>query len=82
MNTQKTAVEWLLDKVWDLDDENFTVPNRLIEMIEQAKEIEKQQIIKAFNEAENRCEYFIEEHKYNRYYETSELYYNHTYIKQ
>lgn len=53
MNTQKTAVEWLLNKVWDLYDENFTVPNRLIEMIEQAKEIEKNQIINTYNKGKN-----------------------------
>ena len=47
---RQTAVEWILNKVWDLDDENFTVPNRLIEMLEQAKEMEKDIIIEAYSQ--------------------------------
>ena len=39
----QTAVEWLENKVWELDNENFTVPNRLLEMINQAKEMENEQ---------------------------------------
>ena len=45
---KQTAVEWLENKVWELDNENFTVPNELLEMISYAKEMEKQQIIEAF----------------------------------
>lgn len=44
-----TAVEWLEKKVWELDNEFFTVPNRLVEAISQAKELEKQQIIDCGN---------------------------------
>lgn len=40
---KQTAVEWLENKVWELDNENFTVPNRLLEAIQQAKEMEKEQ---------------------------------------
>lgn len=47
---RQTAVEWILNKVWDLDDENFTVPNRLIEMLEQAKEMEKDIITEAYSQ--------------------------------
>ncbi len=38
-----TAVEWLEEKIWKLDDQNYTVPQWLCEDIEQAKEMEKQQ---------------------------------------
>jgi cell division septum initiation protein DivIVA len=40
---KKTTVEWLENKVWELDNENFTLPNELFEMISYAKEMEKQQ---------------------------------------
>lgn len=40
---KQTAVEWLENKVWELDNENFTLPNELFEMISYAKEMEKQQ---------------------------------------
>jgi hypothetical protein len=38
-----TAVEWLEEKIWKLDDQYYTVPQWLLEDIEQAKEMEKQQ---------------------------------------
>jgi hypothetical protein len=44
-----TAVEWLEEKIWKLDDQNYTVPQWLLEDIEQAKEMEKQQIIESGN---------------------------------
>jgi hypothetical protein len=44
-----TAVEWLEEKIWKLDDQNYTVPQWLLEDIEQAKEMEKQQIIDCGN---------------------------------
>ena len=40
---KQTAVEWLENKVWELDNENFTVPNRLMEIISYAKEMEEKQ---------------------------------------
>lgn len=50
---QQTAVEWLESKVLELDNENFTVPYRLLEAINQAKEMEKQQIIEAHGVQKN-----------------------------
>jgi hypothetical protein len=44
-----TAVEWLEEKIWKLDDQNYTVPQWLWEDVEQAKRMEKQQIISAGN---------------------------------
>ena len=68
-----TAVEFLESKIFG--DEIFS----LSKVIEQAKEMEKQQIIDAYKAAEDQCEYFIEEHKWNRHYETAEPYYNNKY---
>jgi hypothetical protein len=39
-----TAVEWLEEKIWKLDDQNYTVPQWLWEDVEQAKRMEKQQM--------------------------------------
>jgi hypothetical protein len=69
---KQTAVEWLLNKVWDLDNDYFTVPNELIEMLENAKEMEKQQIIDAYWGSSN----FDSEAK------EGEKYYNETFKKQ
>ena len=44
---KQTAVEWLEEKLWKLDDQNYTLPQWLVEQIEQAKAIEKEQIIDA-----------------------------------
>jgi hypothetical protein len=46
---KQTAVEWLEEKIWKLDDQNYTVPQWLWEDVEQAKRMEKQQIIDAFH---------------------------------
>jgi hypothetical protein len=69
-----TAVEWLVNEANLLENNGW-----IISLIDQAKEMEKQQIIDAFNEAEDKCEYFIEEHAYQRYYRLSEQYYNETF---
>jgi hypothetical protein len=82
----KSAVEWYKN---ELNKIELTYMNKVIDRkeymdlkskaFEQAKEMEKQQIIDAFNEAEDKCEYFIEEHAYQRYYRLSEQYYNETF---
>ena len=38
---KQTAVEWLEEKIWKLDDQYYTLPQWLLEDIEQAKEMEK-----------------------------------------
>ncbi len=50
MEKQLTAVEWLLEKITlkKLDNEIYLYPTITNQEIEQAKEIEKQQIISAF----------------------------------
>lgn len=71
---EKTAVQWLVEQV-------FTIDRKLSveEIILEAKEMEKQQIIDAYNDAEDKCEYFIEEHAWQRYHQLSENYYKQTF---
>jgi hypothetical protein len=45
-NKSVTAVEWLFDKLWNTNKDKFT----WYAILKQAKEMEKEQIIKAFNE--------------------------------
>jgi serine/threonine protein phosphatase PrpC len=51
---RQTAVEWLAEKIWKLDDQYYTVPQWLLEDIEQAKEMEKQQIVEAHGNKEKK----------------------------
>ena len=67
-----TAVEFLIDK-WSTQGTLYSSD------ISQAKEMEKQQIIDAYNDAEDKCEYFIEEHAWQRYHYLSENYYKQTF---
>jgi len=74
METTKTAVDYLV-----LIVQKCIAPNYIpIEIVQQAKAMEKEQIIKAFNEGENNIvDYYNPE---NRIVE-SEQYYNETYNK-
>jgi hypothetical protein len=74
-NKQQTAVEWLQTQIGYRENGK----DMFEEFFNKAKEIEKQQIIDAYKAAEDKCEYFIEEHRWNRYYETAEPYYNNKY---
>jgi hypothetical protein len=71
---KQTAVEWLVEQF-----EQVNTPRKWKEIIEQAKEMEKQQIIDAYGTAEDNCEWLIEEHKWQRFH--SEQYYNETFKK-
>jgi hypothetical protein len=73
---QQTAVEWLEEQ---LPIYGYNIAAVYPELIEQAKEMEKQQITDAYAEAEDNCEWLIEEHKWQRFH--SEQYYNKTYNK-
>jgi hypothetical protein len=74
---KQTAVEWLdkqIDKVWKGDIMYMELPRNIYyKLIEQAKEMEKQQIKDAYQEGDW-DEYYIEENKI-----WSEQYYNETY---
>ena len=61
MEKQLTAVDWLVEK---LKENGVNFWQEEIEMIEEAKEMEKQQIIDAYNNGDNR---------------SAELYYNETF---
>jgi hypothetical protein len=77
---KQTAVEWLIERFETYFEKKVYIEKPdLIKMLEQAKEIEKQQIIDAYAEAEDNCEWLIEEHKWQRFH--SEQYYNKTYNK-
>ena len=69
---KQTAVEWIEDKIQS--DMTFI---EILGLIRQAKEMEKQQIINAFNEGEiNSVDYFNVE---NITIEEAEQYYNETF---
>ena len=71
-----TAVEWLLVRINDEYLYKYYTKD-----IEQAKELEKQQIIDAYKSAEDKYEFFEYEHRYGREYLTAEPYYNETFKK-
>jgi len=75
---KQTAVEWLEDNLlfepWA--EEHF---KHNTDCWDKAKEMEKQQIMDAYNDAEDKCEYFIEEHAWQRYHHLSENYYKQTF---
>lgn len=79
-----TAVEWLhieFQKRFPKETTEMYNNNQFDyeDMIIKAKEMEKQQIIDAYNNAEDKCEYFIEEHAWQRYHHLSENYYKQTF---
>ncbi|MEY3311610.1 MAG: hypothetical protein RL348_943 [Bacteroidota bacterium] len=63
-NKQQTAVEWLYFEINRRGPKENNPPQWLIELYEQAKEMEKEQIMDAFNNGENK---------------SAQLYYNETY---
>ena len=69
---KQTAVEYLVGL---LETQKFITKSQIF----ISQEMEKQQIIDAYNDAEDKCEYFIEEHAWQRYYHLSENYYNQTF---
>jgi hypothetical protein len=69
---KQTAVEWLID---ELTDNGIDYLDLAYEIIERAKEIEKQQIIDAFNAGVNSEDFFCPPFEISE----SEQYYNETY---
>jgi hypothetical protein len=69
-----TAVKWLEEQ---LKDDRFLAAFE--DEFKQAKEMEKQQIIDAYKEAEDMHEFFQYEHMYGRKYLKAEQYYNETF---
>lgn len=62
---EQTAVEWLVEKLF-ADNEIFGCSK---ELIEKAKEMEKQQIIDAWMATDNELQRLAAEHYYNEEYE-------------
>jgi hypothetical protein len=83
---EKTAVDWLMPNILGLTLElsnnrisQRTCELKILELFEQAKQMEKQQIMNAFNEGEtNSVDYFNPE---NITKEEAEQYYNETFGK-
>lgn len=69
-----TAVEWLLEQIDDI-----YIHQVYNKEFNQAKELEKRQIIDAYKSAEDKYEFFEYEHRYGREYLTAEPYYNETF---
>lgn len=67
---QQTAVEWLMDNLRLIDKNAY---NELYEQYEQAKAMEKEQILKAYNES-FRLRYYP--------YETADVYFDKMYNKE
>jgi hypothetical protein len=68
-NKQQTAVQWFLDQLIEhriivVDKTTYQVKYKHEILLEQAKEMEKEQIVNAFNNGENK---------------SAKLYYNETY---
>jgi hypothetical protein len=68
-NKQQTAVQWFLDQLIEhriiiVDKTTYQVKYKHEILLEQAKEMEKEQIVNAFNNGENK---------------SAQLYYNETY---
>ena len=63
-NKMVSAVEWLAEKIYleGLDDE----------FVKQAKQMEKEQVVKTYNDAIKKMDYFIQP-------QSAEQYYNETY---
>ena len=74
VKVKQTAVEWLVDKVTDMIHESNHL--ELVSLLEQAKEMEKEQIVDAANLPKDKRWYNSE--KYNN---CGEQYYNETYNK-
>ena len=70
----KTAIEWLEMEIVKLED-TYAIPSKIYELCEEAKDMEKQQIMKAVDDGfEEGCK-FPEDIKLNN----AEQYYNENY---
>ena len=81
----KTAVEWQFEQLFNsfekFNNEEYTFNDylkRTLEIREQAKEIEKEQIVNAYNEGDNNGADRIYYHS-NRDDKSAEQYYNETF---
>jgi len=75
---QQTAVEWLKNKILNANDLEILVDN-IDNWIEQAKQMEKEQIVKAWDDGD--YAYFYSKET-GRDFDNGEEYYNENYNKQ
>ena len=73
---QQTAVEWLVDQIKSDQNQKALSASEWIEVIEQAKQMEKEQIINAWRNGDNDSMY-----EPKQLDEQAEQYYNETYNK-
>ena len=71
-----TAVNWMIDQL--LKKHVGKVGNEYVEIFEQAKEMEKQQIIDAYDQGDEDG-YWHPENGYDKKFQSSDHYYNETY---
>lgn len=74
MKRQTTAVEWLEMEIVKLE-ETYAIPSKIYELCEDAKDMEKQQIMKAVDDGFEEGSKFPEDIKLNN----AEEYYNQNY---
>jgi hypothetical protein len=74
MNKQQTAVEWLEFEITKRGPHENNPPQWLIELYEQAKEMEKEQIIDAFDEGQ--------EYEYQYHINSTPKFYSETYYRE
>jgi hypothetical protein len=76
---KKTAIDWLIEQIKDDQFKKVKTYLEWSKIFEQAKELEKEQIMDAFNSGENSDDYFFPSLKLKE----SEVYYNEIYkLKQ
>jgi DNA polymerase IIIc chi subunit len=68
---EQTAIEWLFEQLWNSDKDKFVWHS----LLEQAKEMEKQQIEKAYNQGWLQCNIEdLPERSRKRFYDSEEYY--------
>lgn len=72
---KQTAIDWLIEQIKDDQFNKVKTNLEWSEIFKQAKELEKEQIMDAFNSGENSDDYFFPSLKLTE----SEVYYNETY---
>lgn len=78
-NKKQTAVEWLIQEIITYNKNGYEFHPKYEEnIIQQAKEMEKQQIIDAYEQGEEDG-YWHPENGYDKKFESKEQYYNETY---
>jgi hypothetical protein len=73
--SNQTAIEWLEMQIVELE-KDYAIPHKIYELCEQAKQMHKEEIIKAYRDGRSDQQSQKELRWYNR---NAEYYYNETY---